>query len=78
MNNEAFKQNISYVAHDYVDNLFCLGSCGDSISVKLRFCRAAVSRRRSSDVDDATIQRCLKRSSYAVGVTLRFHPEASS
>ena len=52
---EAFKQNLSEVARGYVDNLFCLGSCGDSISVKLRFCRAAVSRRRSSDVDNATI-----------------------
>ena len=59
MKNEAFKQNLGDVAHGYVDSLFCLGSCGDSISVKLRFCWAAVSRRRSSDVDDATIPRNL-------------------
>ena len=59
MNNEAVKQDIADVARGYVDSLFCLGSCGDSFSVKLRFCRVAVSRRRSSDVDDATIQKHL-------------------
>ena len=54
-----YNRNLSDVARGYVDSLFCLGSCGDSISVKLRFCRAAVSRRRSSDVDDAAVQRHL-------------------
>ena len=60
MKNEAFKQNLADVARGYVDSLFCLGSCGDSISAKLRFCRTAVSHRHSSDVDNAAISRHLK------------------
>jgi len=78
MKNEAFKQNLVDVARSYVDSLFHLGICGNSISAKLRFCRIAISHRRSSDVDDASIQRQLKRSRCAVGVTLRCHPETSS
>ena len=59
MKNEAFKQNLVDVARGYVDSLFHLGICGNSISAKLRFCWTAISHRRSSDVDDATIQRHL-------------------
>ena len=55
MKNEAFKQNLVDVARGYVDSLFCLGICGDPISSELRFCRNAVSHRRSSDVDDGAI-----------------------
>jgi len=55
MKNEAFEQNLADVARGYVDSLFCLGSCGDSISAKLRCCWIAVSNRHSSDVDDAAI-----------------------
>jgi hypothetical protein len=57
MKNEAFKQNLVDVARGYVDSLFHLGICGNSISAKLRFCRIAISHRRSSDVDDASVQR---------------------
>ena len=78
MKNEAFKQNLVDVARGYVDSLFHLGICGNSISAKLRFCRIAINHRHSSDVDDASVQRHLKRSRCAVGVTLRCHPNASS
>ena len=74
MKNEAFKQNLVDVARGYMDSLFCLGVCGNSISTKLWFCRIAIAHRRSSDVDDATVQRHLKQSRCAVGVTLRCHP----
>mgnify|MGYP001379729548 CR=1 FL=1 len=60
MKNEAFKQNLVDVARGYVDSLFYLGICGNSISAKLRFCRIAISHRCSSDVDDASVQRQLK------------------
>ena len=60
MKNEAFKQNLDDVARGYVDSLFHLGVCGNSISAKLRFCRATISHRRSSDVDNASVQRQLK------------------
>ena len=59
MRDESYKQDYVDVARGYVDNLFHLGICGNSISAKLRFCRIAISHRRSSDVDDATIQRHL-------------------
>ena len=59
MRDEAYKQDYVDVARGYVDSLFHLGICGNSISAKLRFCRTAISHRRSSDVDDATIQRHL-------------------
>jgi len=62
MKNEAFKQNLVDVASGYVDNLFHLDICGNSISAKLRFCRLAIPHRRNSDVDDASVQRQLKRS----------------
>jgi hypothetical protein len=78
MNNEAFKQNLAYLARGYVGSLFHLGVCSNSVSSKLRFCGTAIIDRRSSDVDDARVQRELKRSRCAVGVTLKFHPEASS
>ena len=55
MKNEAFKQNLVDVARGYVDSLFCLDICGDSISAKLRFCRIAISHRHSSDVDNAAV-----------------------
>jgi hypothetical protein len=74
MNNEAFKQNLAYVARGYVDSLFHLGVCGNSVSSKLRFCRIAIIDRRSSGLDNAAVQRELKRFRCAVGVTLRFHP----
>jgi len=60
MKNEAFKQNLVDVARGYVDSLFHLGICGNSISSKLRFCRIAIAYRRSSYVDDASVQRQLK------------------
>ena len=78
MKNEAFKQNFVAVALGYVDGLFHLDICGNSISAKLRFCRITISHRRSSDVDDASVQKQLKRSRCAVIVTLRCHPEASN
>ncbi len=59
MRDESYKQDYVDVARGYVDYLFHLGICGNSISAKLRFCRIAISHRRSSDVDDATIQRHL-------------------
>jgi hypothetical protein len=55
MKNEAFKQNLVDVARGYVDSLFHLGICGNSISSKLRFCRIAIIDRRSPDVDNATV-----------------------
>ena len=78
MKDEAFKQNLVDVARGYVDSLFHLGVCGNSISSKLWFCRTSISHRRSSDVDNARVQRELKRCRCAVGVTLKFHPETSS
>jgi len=74
MNDESYKQDSVDVARGYVDSLFYLGICGNSISAKLRFCRIAISHRRSSDVDDASVQRQLKGSRCAVRVTLRCHP----
>ena len=59
MSNEAFKQNLGDVAHGYVDSLFCLGICRDSVSAKLRFCWIAITHRHSFDVDDDTIQKHL-------------------
>jgi len=55
MKNEAFKQNLAYVARNYVGSLFHLGICSNPISSKLRFCRIAIIDRRSSDVDDAAV-----------------------
>jgi len=75
---EALKQNLGDVARGYVGSLLCLAVCGNSVSAKLWCCRGGVSRRHSSDVDDAAIYRHLERSIGAVGVTLRFHPEASN
>jgi len=63
MDNEAFKQNLAYLARNYVGSLFHLGICGNSVSSKLRFCGIAIIDRRSSDVDNAPIQRELKRCS---------------
>jgi hypothetical protein len=60
MKNEAFKQNLVDVARGYVDSLFHLGICGNSISAKLRFCRTAIIDRHISDVDDVSVQRQLK------------------
>ena len=56
MKNEAFKQNLVDVARGYVDSLFHMGVCGNSVSVELRFCRTAITDRHSSDVDNDTIQ----------------------
>ena len=78
MDNEAFKQNLAHVARNYVDSLFHLDICSNPISSKLRFCRIAIINRHSSDVDNAAVQRQLKRCRCAVGVTLKFHPETSS
>jgi hypothetical protein len=78
MNNEAVKQNLAHVARNHVDSLFHLGVCGNSISSKLRFYRITIAHRHSSDVDNAHVQRQLKRSRCAVRVTLRCHPETSS
>ena len=78
MIDENYKQDSVDVACGYVDSLFHLGICSNSISAKLRFCRTAIIDRRRSDVDNAFVQRHLKRSRCAVGVTLRCHPETSS
>jgi hypothetical protein len=78
MDNEAFKQNLAHVASNYVDSLFHLDICSNPISSKLWFCGTAIINRHSSDVDNARVQRQLKRSRCAVGVTLKFHPETSS
>ena len=78
MNNETFKQNIAHVARNYVGSLFHLGVCSNPISSKLWFCRIAIIDRHSSDVDNAPVQRELKRCRCAVRVTLNFHPETSS
>ena len=59
MRDEGYKQDSVGVARGYVDSFFHLGICGNSISAKLWFCRIAIPHRRSSDVDDATIQRHL-------------------
>jgi hypothetical protein len=75
MKNEAVKQDIAYVARDYVGSLFCLAVCGDPVSAKLRLCRTGIYRRRGSDVDHAQVQRHLKYSVGAVRVTLRCHPK---
>jgi hypothetical protein len=56
MKNEAFKQNLVDVARGYVDSVYRMGVCGNSVSVKLRFCRIAIIDRHSSDVDNDTIQ----------------------
>jgi len=59
MKNETDKQNFYHVACGYLDNIFRLGICHNSVSAKFRFCRATVSNRHSSDVDNASIQRYL-------------------
>ena len=74
MNNEICKQNLVDVARGHVDRVFGLAICDNPISAKFWCHRTGVSRRRSSDVDNAMVQRHLG----AVGVTLRCHPEASS
>ena len=55
MKNAALKQNISDVAIGYVDSLFGLAICRDSVSAKLWFCRTAIPYRYSSGLDYATI-----------------------
>jgi hypothetical protein len=75
---ELFKQNSANMARSHVDNMFNMAVCSYTISTKLRSYRTRISSRHNSDVDDVTIQRNIKQSKGAVGVTLKFHPKSSN
>lgn len=67
--NEFIKQIFTYITHDNVDGVLCLGGCSNKIPPEFWCYRTTVSSRNNFDVDYVRVQRNLIKFN-AVRVTL--------